>query len=256
MDGKCDLDYYNVSLPQAARQCDVTEADVHSWVQRGALDGQFCDGQWWVHLGPRRGEETLARLWHGTTRDRVDTLVERGFWTVTNRKQIWLTRNELSARTHAIWRARQRRNPPVLVSCEVDLERHPIFCRRSSQIYVFHQPLGPEVIKSVQEVDEREHSRRFRLEIRKRARKESINIGITKNSGPLGILLWVNAYMDRHSLEPVTMENAVVRQVTEWVEREYADGRDSPIADAELAVRARSLLETVDDPQSRPTQSR
>ena len=83
-----DPGYYNVPLAEAAHQFDVAETDVRSWLQRGALDGQLRDGQWWVHLGPRRDEETVVRLWHGTSTDRVATLLERAFWTVTVGKQF------------------------------------------------------------------------------------------------------------------------------------------------------------------------
>jgi len=166
-----DLGYCNVSLAEAARRFGVAETDVRAWLSRGALDGQLRDGQWWVHLGARRGEEPLVRLWHGTSKDRVGALLERGFQTLTEGKQIWLTLSELRARIHAIGRAQRRYSAPVLVRCEVDLERYPIFWRRSSQAYVFHQALGPEVIKSIEEVDEREQSRRFRMTLRKRARR-------------------------------------------------------------------------------------
>ncbi len=242
MDGAGESDYYNVSLSEAARQFDVTEADVHSWVQRGALDGQFRDGQWWVHLGPRRGENTIVRLWLGTSKDRVEALVERGFWMVTRGKQVWFTASELRARLHAIGRARRRRSLPVLMSCEVDLERYRIFWRPSSLVYVFHQPLGPEVITSVQEVDEREQSRRYRMEVRRRVRRNSVNIEVTRNSGALGILLWINAYLDKHGLESVTVKNPIVQEIIEWVKQEYADGRDSAIAEEELEARAKRLL--------------
>jgi hypothetical protein len=189
-----------------------------------------------------RGEEAIVRLWHGTSKDRVDTLIERGFWIMTRGKQIWFTTSELRARIHAIGRAQRRRSLPVLVSCAVDLESYPTFWKRSAQVYVFHQPLGPEVIKSVQEVDEREQSRRFRMEMHKRARRDSVNVGITKNAGALGILFWINTYLDKHGLEPATVENAIVQEIIEWVEQEYADGRDSPIAEAELEAKAKRLL--------------
>ena len=237
-----DPGYYNVPLAEAARQFDVAETDVRSWLQRGALDGQLRDGQWWVHLGPRRDEETVVRLWHGTSTDRVATLLERGFWTVTVGKQVWLTTNELRARLHAIGRAQRRDRVPVLVRCEVDLKRYPIFWKRSSQVYVFHQPLGPEVIKSIEEVDEREQSRRFRMALRKKARRRGGNVGITKNSGPLGIVFWINTYLDQHGVARVTLENATVGEVIAWVQHEYDGGRDSAITEEELEARARQLL--------------
>lgn len=234
--------YYNTNLLQAARQFAVRQDDVQFLIRRGALDAVFRDGHWWIHLGPRRGEVTLVYLWHGTSRDRVGAIVERGLRTETRGNQIWLTTNELRARVHAISRAQRRRGLPVLVGCEVDLGRYPIFWRPSRQVYVFHQPLGPEVVKSVQEVDEREQSRRFRMEMKRRARKKSTNVGVTKNSGPLGILFWVNTYLQMQGLEPVTMEHRIARGVIEWVEQEYRHGRDDPIIDDELAERTARLL--------------
>lgn len=237
-----DPGYYNVALAEAARQFDVPETNVRSWLQRGALDGQVRDGQWWVHLGPGRGEEPIVRLWHGTSKDRVATLLERGFWTVTVGKQVWLTTNELRARLHAIGRAQRRHRAPVVVRCEVDLERYPIFWKPSSQVYVFHQPLGPEVITSIDEVDEREQSRRFRMVLRKEARRRGVTVGITKNSGVSGILFWINTYLDQHGVSRVTAENATVREVIAWVQHEYAGGRDSAITGEELEARAQPLL--------------
>jgi len=69
-----------------------------------------------------------------------------------------------------------------------------------------------------------------------------VNVGITRNSGPLGILLWINTYLDRHGVAPVTAENAIVRGVIAWVEQEYARGRDSAITEEELEARAQPLL--------------
>lgn len=239
-----ERDYYNVTLPEAAQQFGVRGKDVRFLVQRSALEAQYHEGQWWVHLGPRRGENTVVRLWHGTSQDRIDWIVEHGFRTETRGKQVWFSTREVTARIHAIGRARQRHSIPVLVGCEVDLERYPIFWKPTRQVYVFHQPLGPEVITSVQEVDEREQSRRFRMQIRKRARCNLVNVRVTKNAGAPGILFWINPYLDRHGLEPVTIENTIVRDIIEWMEREYREGRDDSITEEELEARTVRLLES------------
>lgn len=239
-----EQEYFNLSLAEAARQFDIGEDDLRSLILRGALEGRFRDGQWWVRLGPRRGEETAVHLWHGTSKDRTEIIVEHGFSPETQGKQVWFTTSEVGARIHAIGRARRRRRTPMLLGCAIDLERYPIFWKRSPQVYVFHQPLGPEVIRSVQEVDEREESRRYRMGMRRRARGTSIAVGITRNSGPLGILLWINTYLDRCGLESITEENPVVRDVFAWVAREYREGRDGPIAEEELIARAAPLLQS------------
>ena len=228
-----------------AQQFGVREEDVRALVQRGSLHAQYRGGQWWVHLGPWRGEKMPVRLWHGTSKDRIDWIVKHGLSTETRGKQLWLTTREVAARLHAIGRAQQRFSIPILVGCEVDLEKYPIFWKRTLQIYVFHQPLGAEVIRSIHEVDEREQSRRFRMEIRKRAHGSVVNVAVTKNAGALGVLLWINSYLERHGVEPVTAENPDARDAIEWVEREFRAGRDDPIADDELEARATLLLESI-----------
>lgn len=42
--------------------------------------------------------------------------------------------------------------------------------------------------------------------------------------GALGTLFWMNTYLDKHSLEPATMENPIAREIIEWVRQEYAKG--------------------------------
>ncbi len=238
-----DHNYYNLTPREVAQQFGVREEDVRGLVQRGSLQAQYRDGQWWVHLGPWRGERTPVRLWHGTSKDRIDWIMQHGLSTETRGKQLWMTTREVAARLHAIGRAQRRSSFPMLVGCEVDLEKYPIFWKRSLQVYVFHQPLGAEVIKSVQEVDEREQSRRFRMEVRKRAHGNVADVAVTKNAGALGVLLWINSYLERHGMEPVTAENPVARDVMEWVDREYRAGRDDPITDDELETQAALLLE-------------
>lgn len=80
------------------------------------------------------------------------------------------------------------------------------------------------------------------MTLRKKAGRHGTAVAITKNSGPLGILFWINTYLEQHGVPPVTLENTIVREVIAWVEREYAGDRDSAIAGDELEARARRLL--------------
>lgn len=163
----CGHGCHSVSVAEAAEEFGVSEQTIYGWLKRRALGGQFRERAWWVHLGPQPGEGEIVRLWHGTTADRIEALRAHGLQTATDGRQLWLTTNECRARRHAISRARRRETTPVLVECTVDLRRYAIFWRRSSHILVFHEPLGPEVIVSIQEVDERERERKLRMKLRK-----------------------------------------------------------------------------------------
>lgn len=42
--------------------------------------------------------------------------------------------------------------------------------------------------------------------------------------GALGTLFWMNTYLDKHGLEPPTMENPIAREIIGWVQQQYAKG--------------------------------
>ena len=101
-------------------------------------------------------------------------------------------------------------------------------------MYAFCQPFGPEVIKTSEEVDEREWSRRFRLQLRKARRKEIVNVEVTHNSGRLGVLFWINTYLEKFGIPKVTEDNPDARAIVDWVIHEYEAGREDPITAEEL----------------------
>ena len=244
-----DSEYYNLRFEEMARQFGIREEEVRNLLKRGALDAQFREGQYWVHLGPRRGENRVARLWHGTSADRIDSILQCGLNTVSkghetpSKSTVWLTTSELRARKHAIGRSWDRDQLPFVVGCEVDLAINRLFWKPSPNLYVFCQPLGSEVIKTSEEVDEREWSRRFRLRLRKARRKEIVNVEVTRNSGRLGVLFWINTYLEKYGIPEVTEDNPDARAIVEWVIREYEAGREDPMTAEELEERALALLD-------------
>ncbi len=238
-----DRAYYSISVEETAREFCVGEEEVRQLIRRGGLDAQVREGQYWIHLGPWKREDRLAQLWHGTSGDCIEPIIHHGLQTVSRGgREAWLTSSERWARKHAIGRSRVRNQVPYVVACEVDLLSHWLFWKPSPQVYAFRQPLGPEVIKSWEEVDEREWSRRFRLQLRKAARKETVDVEVTRNSGRLGVLFWINSYLEKLGLPEVTEHNASAGAIIEWVMREYEKGREEPIAAEELEEHMLPLL--------------
>ena len=226
--------YYSYTLAAAAEELDIKPDEVRDLIQRGALDGHLSQGRWKVHLGRRPGQPQVVTLWHGTSRDRAEMVLANGFETVTYGRQIWMTTREKYARGHAIGRAQQRHSEPRVLRCEVDLDRYPFFANRSESIFVFYQSLGKEVVQQVDEVDPRELDRRYRLGQRRQERQGVVGVQVTRHAGPLGVLLWVNAYRQQQGLPALAAEDPAVRRVVDWVEEQYAGGRQTPVEDSEL----------------------
>jgi hypothetical protein len=100
------------------------------------LDDSFADGK-------KHGNKLI--LWHGTTEDRAKAIIEEGF----RKAQVWFTSKLPVAQRMAINRARQRSDVPVVISCEIDLEKYPSFGRPDPKTYVFYSPTGKEIIGGV-----------------------------------------------------------------------------------------------------------
>ena len=107
--------YFNHSIAETAELFCVSEQAVLRLIQQRSLRGQFRHGRWWVHLGPGQGQDRVVRLWHGTSRDRVFSIMAHGFELATGGKQSWLTTGELYARKAAIGSAQKRGSSPVIV---------------------------------------------------------------------------------------------------------------------------------------------
>ncbi len=71
---------------------------------------------------------------------------------------------------------------------------------------------------------------------------ELIDVVITKTSGKLGVLWWVNRYQELADEEPVSEDNPAIEAIFKWVEKEYNDGRDNPISDEEMLIQVTKYL--------------
>jgi len=70
----------------------------------------------------------------------------------------------------------------------------------------------------------------------KKNRDKSIDITVTQTSGKLGVLMWLNAYLELEGKEPVSENHSAVEAIHQWVETQYSTGREEPISNAEILV--------------------
>ena len=79
--------------------------------------------------------------------------------------------------------------------------------------------------------------------MRKARRTDTVDVVLTRNSGRLGVLFWINAYLDRAGVPSVTEDHPEARALIDWVIAEYETGVVDPIPVEELEQRALVLLD-------------
>ncbi|MDR0468923.1 MAG: 2-isopropylmalate synthase [Peptococcaceae bacterium] len=61
------------------------------------------------------------------------------------------------------------------------------------------------------------------------------SVAISSTSGAAGIAYWINDYYNLSEDKKVKKQDAIVTTVKEWVDKQYAEGRETVISDGELA---------------------
>jgi len=173
-------------------------------------------------------------VWHGTTLDRAKSIIEEGFRARGSRgKRIWFTMKPFEAHSIAKHRAHQREEGPVVFRCEINLDKYSEFDRPNPNHYAFkHSHITNETIRSVSGMrKDKDEARRLKEEKR---RQELVDVMITQTSGRLGILHWINSYLKMKGEQAVSEDHPAIEAIEEWVEAQYATGRDASISDEEM----------------------
>jgi len=235
-----------ISIQQAAKHFGVGTQVIQRWISDGRIKAKSVRGHLVVPIHVKNIQNkryrNIVTLWHGTTEDRAKAIMEEGF--KTGKGKVWFTTEHKFARRHAIGRAGQRRGEtPVVISCEVDLEKYQFFKRVNKKTYVFYSPtdkesLGKEVIRDISVVKEK-FSKRSK---EKKGKQQSVDVIVTQNAGKLGVLCWINSYLELEGKAALTEDHSAVGAIFRWVEAQYAEGRDEPISDEEMLVQVMTHL--------------
>ena len=134
----------------------------------------------------------------------------------------------------------------MVLHCEIDLTEYPEFEKPRGDHYAFsHNHIGKDVIRNVAgrtvvavngESSEKEDE------------SESIDVAVTKTAGKLGVLWWMNRYLELNGREAISEKHPAVEAVFEWVQAQYAASRDEPISESEMVAqveRSEILQDTV-----------
>jgi citrate (Re)-synthase len=70
-------------------------------------------------------------------------------------------------------------------------------------------------------------------------------VAVDKTSGTAGVAWWINSFFKLDKSHQVSKQSDAVRRITEWVDSQYAAGRNTSISDDELAAQVRAHLPEV-----------
>ena len=70
-------------------------------------------------------------------------------------------------------------------------------------------------------------------------------VAVDKTSGTAGVAWWINSFFKLDKPHQVSKQSDAVRKITEWVDSQYAAGRNTSISDDELAAQVRAHLPEV-----------
>ena len=186
---------------------------------------------------------STIRVWHGTTEDRAKSIMEEGFKATGKSKKIWFTRKSSEAHSIAKGRSQLRGEPPVVFCCGIDLGKYTDFERPKPNHYAFrYSYIAKDIIRSLSGMEGRKVGRDKQLR-KAKDKSESIDVAITKGSGKLGVLYWMNRYLELENKEPINEDHPAVEAVFKWTEMQYTTNGEEAISDEEMLIQVTIHLE-------------
>jgi len=175
----------------------------------------------------------VVNLWYGAAENRARAIMKEGFKQEKRGEGILFTRKSREARSMAKSESRSCcGEKPVIFRCEIDLEEYPMFERPKPNHYAFRYPhIARNVILSISGLAKDKADNQL---IEQEEKGELVDVVITKISGKLGVLYWINRYLELKGKEAISEDHLAVEAIFKWVEEEYAAGREEPISNEEM----------------------
>ena len=136
--------------------------------------------------------------------------------------------------------AQSRGEAPVVFCCHINIGKYTEFDKPRPHHYAFrHSYIDKAVISSVSglEVD-----REGKPPQEKADKAELVDVIITRTSGKYGVLLWVNAYLERVGQTSVDEDHPAIEEIHRWVETQYTGDREDAISEEEMLAQVRTHL--------------
>ena len=221
---------------QAAQNPDLT---LEEFAIRHGVEPKWIRS--FINVGWNTEFKNVITVWHGTTLDRAKAIMTEGFKARGRAgKKIWFTQKSREARRRAAQLAQSRGKAPVVFRCQINIGKYTEFDNPRPHHYAFkHSYIDKAVISNVagMEVD-----KEGKPPQKKGDKEELIDIIITRTSGKYGVLLWVNAYMEREGQTPVNEDHPAIEEMHRWVEAQYAGGWEDAISEKEMLAQVKIHL--------------
>ena len=221
---------------QAAQDPDLT---LEEYAIRHGVESRRIRS--FINVAPHTGLKNVITVWHGTTIDRAKAIIEEGFKARGRAgKKIWFTQKSSEARRRAGHLAQSRGKAPVVFHCQINIDKYTEFDNPHPHHYAFkHSHIDKAIISSVSglEVD-----REGKPPREKGDKEELVDVIITRTSGKYGVLLWVNTYLEKTGQTPVDEDHPAIEAIHQWIEAQYAGGREEAIAEEEMLAQVKTHL--------------
>ena len=182
-------------------------------------------------------------LWHGTSLDRANSILELGFKDERGKRGVFFTSTvTITSLRAAQARASTEKCGPAIFAANCDLntleygkefrvENHIIETH-----YIFRATIANRIVKYLLTC----HG--FYSIGKIVTRDDFTDIAITQSSGNTGIAYWLNSFLDLDDSECISEYHPVIGQIKAWVDEQYANDRIIPITDEEILILAKEYL--------------
>ena len=194
-----------------------------------------------INVDRHSGLKNVITVWHGTTIDRAKAIMTEGFKARGRAgKKIWFTQKSNEAHRRAGHLSQSRGKAPVVFRCQINIAKYTEFDKPRPHQYAFkHSYIDKAVISSVAGMEAEVEGK---LPQEKEDKKELVDIIITRTSGKYGVLLWVNAYLEKVGQAIVDEDHPAIEKIHQWVETQYAGDREEAISEEEMLAQVKIHL--------------
>jgi len=178
-------------------------------------------------------------LWHGTSLNRVNSILKSGF---KSKRGVFFSSNIITSLSYAEGRASDGRSEPVIFAAIYDLStlRYGKEFQHKSH-YIFRPGVANRIVKYLLTCHGLYSIGKIATEASK-FKDDMTDIAITQSSGNAGIAYCVNSFLDLDDSECISEDHLVIGKIKDWVDEQYANGRTQTITDEEIMNIVKELL--------------
>ena len=151
-------------------------------------------------------------FYHGTTQQLARQIIQKGFSPEPPSNAIWFTANKEYAIGHARGKAGARRDRPVVLKCELDLQQiDPQLSRKciigKKGVIASRDPISPDALRSYELIDLPSSPQDLRAQVRL----------AQLPSSPENLSEWVNQIFGLKSHSRVSSRHPGIQKLSQWM---------------------------------------